>query len=84
MEKKYSAVEFDDDALPLLLDLFDKEVDDENRIVDKNVKEVEVDPYSGEELTTETFGGVLVGSKVLVSRNDASFAEHISIFCKNE
>lgn len=84
MEEKISIVEFDDEALPMVLELYNKEIDESGRIIDKNIKEVEKDPYSNEEITKDNFAGVLVGSKIFVTKNTASFAEHISKYCKNE
>lgn len=78
------AVEFDDESMPIVLDLFDKEIGEDGKILDKKIQEVEIDQYSNNEITKENFAGVLVGSKFFVTKNNASFAEHINRFCKND
>lgn len=80
--KKIDFIEFEEDSLPMILDIYDKEVDEFKRIIDKNIKEPEKDEYAHKEITTDNFGGVLVSSRVFVTKNNASFAEHISRFCK--
>ena len=83
MAEKFELIEFDDEAIPLILELYNKELDDSGNVIDKNIGEPEMDVYSNINITKDNFGGILVGSKVFISKNVASIAEHISKFCNN-
>lgn len=80
--EKIEFVEFDDDAVPMILDIIGKEINEEGKVFDKNIQEIEEDQYSHNEITETNLGGILVGSKVLVTKDIASFAEHITKYCE--
>ncbi len=76
--EKFDAVQFDDEIIPQIVDFFGREVNESNGLImDMKVGDIEVDHYSGEELNSDNFGGVLPGSKIFISKNTASLAEYI-------
>ncbi len=82
--KKKPLIEFEDKIAPLILDLFDIEVDEEtNELIDKKFKEPINDPYTQKPILLKDFGGILpVGSHIFISKNNASMAEYITEFFK--
>lgn len=63
---------FDDSAKKFILDLLDKDVNDEGLIIEKANPEQKVITSDGNELYFEEFGGVKKGSEVFIENNIVS------------
>ena len=79
MENEIQFIEFNKESLPEVLDLFDCEVTDEGKIIDKFLKEPIKDGTSLEELSINNFGGILPSSRLFIAKDIASIMEHIAI-----
>ncbi|MDD5133660.1 MAG: hypothetical protein PHD81_00755 [Candidatus Nanoarchaeia archaeon] len=77
-ETKFEIVEFDDETMPLILELFDNELTEEGNIIDKNSKEPISDEFTNDKLNIKNFGGVLASSRIFISKNSGSIAEYIN------
>lgn len=62
-------ITFDKTAKNFVLDSFEKAIDKEGYIVEKNNSEQRVLTQDGQEITAEEFGGIIPGSTIFV-KND--------------
>lgn len=83
-EVKIDIIEFEEDSLPLILDLFGNEITEDGGIVDQTLKEQIVDEFTDEQLNVKNFGGILASSRIFISKNNASLAEYINRYCKEK
>ena len=73
MEK--TRIIFDDSAKEVILDVFDKKVDDEGFIVEKQNPSDRVLTKEGEEIKLEEWGGIVRGSESFVKSDIFSLVE---------
>lgn len=83
-EEDIEIISFDNEALPIVLNLFNNEVTDEGTIIDDTLKEPIKDEFSGKELNLGNFGGVMKGSRVYISTDISSLAEYVSRYCNKD
>ncbi len=76
-DTKIEVVEFSREILPQILDLFDKEINEEGKIIDRITGNVLHDPLTGVELNKDNFAGILPGSNLFISKNATSLADYI-------
>lgn len=63
---------FDNSAKAFILELLDKEVDEEGAVVEKGNPEQKVITSDGNELFFEDFGGIKKGSEIFIEDNTVS------------
>lgn len=73
--RKMEPITFDDSAKAFILETFDKEVDSEGYIVEKNNPKQKVLTRHGEEIKLEDFAGIVKGSEVFVKSDLVSLIE---------
>jgi len=69
------AITFDKSAKEIILSFFDKVVDDEGFIVEKDDRTQRVITPEGEEMTLEEFGGIRKGSEIFIKSDLPSIIE---------
>ena len=64
-----SILTFDDSVKEEILDFFDKTINDENFIVEKNNTEQKVLSEDGQEVNINEFGGIKKGSEIFIKKD---------------
>ncbi len=64
-------IAFDDSSREFILDLFDKHINENGEVLEKNTDEV-VKSFEGNPLTVDEFGGVKKGSELFIENNVVS------------
>ncbi len=70
-------LEINDENKKVILELFDKGIDEEGYIVDGVTGQRVICPYTKEQITSDDFS-ILPGSATFVKNKSYSFAEHIA------
>lgn len=63
-----------------ILELFDKELDHEGFIIDKETKQKVICRYTNNPIKKETLGGVLPGSNIFIEDSDIAYAGYVMEF----
>jgi len=79
METENPTILFDDSSKTFILELFDKDVDKEKFIVEKQDVNKRVLTFETEELKLEKFGGIEIGSEIFIENNFVSLRRLIKL-----
>ena len=71
MQETKPKIAFDDSAKEYILSLFDKKVNEEGEVLEKDSEEP-VKSFEGNPLTLEDFGGIKKGSELFIENNVVS------------
>lgn len=77
-------LEINDANIDILLEQFNKEIDEEGYIIDKETRERVRCRYTNKELKKETLGGILPGSDIFIEDSDIAYAEYIMEFLSDD
>ena len=73
-------LEITSENVDILLNEFNKEIDGEGYIIDKDSKEKVICRYTNKPITKTNLGGILPGSNIFIDDSDIAYAGYIMEF----